>query len=67
MKIITIIISLLALALIIFNLTLVNFRAPLEGDSVIALITILLGLCAIALMFILRISKRIEDKTKGHN
>ncbi|CAH8287179.1 hypothetical protein EV196_109119 [Mariniflexile fucanivorans] len=65
MKIITIIISVLALALIVFNFTKVNFEAPFEGESIIALITILAGLCAIALMTILRISKRIEEKVKG--
>lgn len=64
MKIITIIISVLALVLIIFNITKIDFEAPFEGDSIIALITILAGLCAIALMVILRISKRIEEKMK---
>lgn len=64
MKIITIIISLLAFALIVFNFTKVDFKAPFEGESVTALITILAGFCAILLMFILRISKRIEEKVK---
>lgn len=65
MKIITIIISVIAFALVAFNLTKVNFKAPFSGDSVVALIAIFAGLCAIALMLILNISKRIEDKTKG--
>lgn len=64
MKIITIIISLLAFALVVFNFTQINFDAPFEGDNIIALITIFAGLCAIALMSILRISKRIEEKDK---
>lgn len=64
MKILTIIISLLALGLIAFNFTKVDFNAPLEGESITALITILAGFCAIFLMGILRISKRIEEKVK---
>ncbi|MEN3323570.1 hypothetical protein VP395_07515 [Mariniflexile soesokkakense] len=65
MKILTIIISILALALIAFNFTQVNFESPFEGESMIALITILAALCAIVMMLILRISKRIEEKVKG--
>ena len=64
MKIASIIISVLALILIAFNITKVDFNAPLEGQSIVALITILAGLCAIILMLILRISKRIEEKVK---
>ena len=65
MKIISTIIVILATVLIIFNATKINFNAPLEGDNTVALITILAGLCAIILMLILRISKRIEDKVKN--
>ncbi|MGE5944945.1 MAG: hypothetical protein ACM31G_11465 [Flavobacteriales bacterium] len=65
MKILTLIISILAFALIIFNFTKVDFNAPFEGESITALITILAGFCAIFLMLILRISKRIEEKVKG--
>lgn len=67
MKIITIVISVLALVLIAFNVTQINFESPFEGQSVIALITILSGLCALTLMLILRISIRIEEKTKDRN
>ncbi|AXP80934.1 hypothetical protein CJ739_1849 [Mariniflexile rhizosphaerae] len=64
MKILTIIISVLALALIVFNFTKVNFESPFEGESMIALITILAALCAIVMMLILRVSKHIEEKVK---
>lgn len=67
MKILTIIISILALGLIVFNFTKVNFSAPFEGESIIALITILSGFCVVLLMTILRVSKRIEAKVKGRN
>ncbi|MFI0428705.1 hypothetical protein [Mariniflexile sp. HMF6888] len=66
MKILTVIISVAALALIVFNFTKVNFEAPFEGESIIALITILAALCAIVMMLILRVSKRIEEKVKQH-
>lgn len=67
MKIFTIILSVIALGLIIFNFTQVNFDAPFAGDSIIALITIAASLCVIAMMAILRTSKRIEQKTKERN
>lgn len=65
MKIISIVLSILALALIVFNFTKLDFNAPFKGDSMIAIITIISGLCVILLMTILRISKRIEEKTKA--
>ncbi|MEC3905925.1 hypothetical protein VOI54_02725 [Tamlana sp. 2201CG12-4] len=64
MKIFTIILSILALGLVIFNITQVNFDAPLKGDSLIAIITIVSALCVIMMMAILRTSKRIEDLIK---
>ncbi|WP_298493278.1 hypothetical protein [uncultured Algibacter sp.] len=64
MKIFTIILSILALGLMIFNFTQVNFDAPFKGDSIIAIITILASLCVIVMMAILRTSKRIEQKVK---
>ena len=67
MKIATIIISVIALGLAIFNFTKVNLEAPFEGESLVALITILASLCAVLLMLILRVSKRIEEKVKGRN
>ncbi|GAA4972550.1 hypothetical protein [Algibacter aquimarinus] len=66
MKILTIIISLIALGLIGFNLTQVNYEAPFEGQSMVAIITIVASLCVILMMMILRVSKRIEQKVKGH-
>ena len=65
MKITSIILSVLALALIIFNFTKVDFSNPFEGESIVAVITIIAGLCVILMMAILRTSKRIEDKVKN--
>lgn len=64
MKIFTIILSVIALGLIIFNITQINFNAPFKGDSIIAIITIVASLCVIIMMAILRTSKRIEQKVK---
>ncbi len=64
MKILTIILSIIAVALIIYNFTKVDLDTPFEGDSVTAIITILAALCAILLLQILRVSKKIEQKKK---
>lgn len=66
MKIFTIVLSLIAVIFIAFNITQVNFNTPFEGDSIIALITILASLCVILMMVILMISKRIEQKVKAN-
>lgn len=60
MKVFTLILSLIAVALIIFNATKLNFEALFKGESQIALITIIASLCVIVLLQILRISKKIE-------
>ena len=65
MKIFIHILTLLAIALIIFNATQLNFDALLEGQSLVALITLVASLCAIMLLQILRISKKIDAKSKG--
>lgn len=64
MKIVTTIFIILAIALIAFNLTRVDYSNPLEGNSTIALIGVVAGLCAIVLLVIFRISKIIDKKTK---
>ena len=52
----------LAILLIAYNVTLVDFENPLEGNSIIALIGILASLCAIVLLLIFMTSKRIQKK-----
>ena len=64
MKPLIYIITFLAAALIIYNATQLNFSALFDKESTVALITILASLCAIALVQILRISKKIEAKTR---
>lgn len=64
MKILTIILSIVALGLVAFNVTKLNFDALLEGDSMIAVSVILASLCVLILLQILRTSKRIEEISK---
>ncbi len=64
MKIFIWILTIIALALIIFNATKLNFDALLTGESQTAIITIFAALCAIILLQILRISKKIEALSK---
>lgn len=64
MKIFSYIVIAISIALIGFNLTKVDFSKPFEGDSTIALIGVIAGLCAIVLLLIFKASKAIEEKTK---
>ena len=64
MKIFTLILTLIAIGLIIFNATKLNFDALFEGESYTAVLTIIAALCAITLLQILRISKKIEKLNK---
>jgi len=65
MKIFTSILVVIALALIIFNITLLDFDHLFEGDSMVALIGIAASFCAIFILLIFRMSKMIEEKTKN--
>ena len=61
-KTLSIILVLLALGLIAFNLTLVDFDNPLQGESTIALIGIVASLCALVLLLIFTASKKVEKE-----
>ncbi len=62
MKIFTSVLVFLALALIIFNITLLDFTNPFKGDSIVAFIGIAASLCAVLILLIFRMSKKIEEK-----
>ena len=64
MKIFTSILVFLALALIVFNITLLDFSHLFEGESAVALIGIVASFCAIFILLIFRMSKMIEERTK---
>ena len=61
-KILLIVFLILALGLIAFNVTLLDFSNPFKGDSLIALIGIVAALCAILLLLIYHTSRKIQKK-----
>ena len=64
MKNFTYFLSVVAFLLISYNFTQINWDQPFQGDSVIAIITIMAGLCTIVILAILRTSKKIEKTIK---
>lgn len=64
MKLFTSILLVLALGLIIFNLTQLDYANLFAQESMIALIGIVAAFCAILILLIFRMSKTIEDKLK---
>jgi len=62
MKLFTNILVILALGLIIFNITLLDFKNPLQGNSMVAFIGIAASICAVLILLIFRMSKNIEEK-----
>lgn len=64
MKIFTTILIIIAFGLVVFNVTLVDFNKPFEGNSMAALIGIAASLCAIFILLIFKMSKKIEEKLK---
>jgi len=54
----------LALGLVIFNITQLDFKHITEGNSIVALIGIIASLCAICILLIFKSSKSIEEKTR---
>ena len=67
MKYFTILVTLIAAGLIIYNATMLDFNTLFEGQSIIALITIFASLCAIAILQVLRMSKKVDQKLKESN
>ena len=61
-KTLTVILIVLAILLIAYNVTLIDFNNPFEGNSIIALIGILAALCAIVLLLIFITSYKIHKK-----
>ncbi|MDB2345345.1 hypothetical protein N9V61_00805 [Flavobacteriaceae bacterium] len=66
MKIFIRIMMALAFVMAIFNATKIDFEAPLEGDSSVAVIGILASLSAFLLLLILLLSKKIASKINGN-
>jgi hypothetical protein len=64
MKIATYIISFIALAVGAFNVTKIDFVAPMSKQSFPALITTISAGCAILIVSLIRISLKIKDLVK---
>ncbi|QYJ68720.1 hypothetical protein [Flavobacterium litorale] len=64
MKIFIYILIALAVGLIIFNISLLDFNNLFEGNSLIALVGIVASLCAVCILLILRKAKSIDQKTR---
>jgi len=62
MKIFTNVLVSLALVLIVFNISLLDFKHPFEGNSMVAFIGIVASFCAVLILLIFRMSKKIEEK-----
>ena len=60
MKILKILLTIVAIGLIAYNVTQIDFDNPFTGESLVALITVFAALCAILLLRILAVSKKIE-------
>ncbi len=55
---------LLALALLVYNATLIDYSEPFKNDSSVALIGVIACACAVLLLLILRTSRKIAAKHK---
>ncbi|MEP2937537.1 MAG: hypothetical protein ABJM06_09390 [Gilvibacter sp.] len=66
MKILIYLFIVIALVLIGFNSTKIDWNSPFAGDSIIALIQIMASLCAIVLLLILLFSKKIKEKYRNN-
>ena len=64
MKIFTYIIIALSLINIVFNATKINFEKPFEGESTIAIIGIVASFCAILIVTLYTVAKKVVEQTK---
>ncbi|WMW78156.1 hypothetical protein RF683_01555 [Flavobacterium sp. 20NA77.7] len=64
MKIFSYIISIIACVTIAINAMKVDINHPLEGESTVALIGIVAALCAIIIVILYRLAKKVDEKTK---
>jgi hypothetical protein len=65
MKIFTTILIVIAIGLVVFNMTMLDLNKPFEGNSMIALIGVVASFCAVFILLIFKMSKKIEDKLKN--
>jgi len=64
MKYITYIAVAIIIGLIVMNAMILDFGNLFQGDSMVALISIIALLCAVCILLIFKMSKSIEEKSK---
>lgn len=64
MKVFLKLLLIVSTALVIYNAAHIDFKDPFGADSIVALITVMAGLCVILIVGILWVSKKIEDTIK---
>jgi hypothetical protein len=65
MKTFTNILLFIAITLIIVNIFLIDYHKPFEGNSMVALIGVVASFCAVLILLIFKMSKKIEEKLKN--
>ncbi|SEP76192.1 hypothetical protein [Flavobacterium urocaniciphilum] len=64
MKIFTYIVIALSLITIVFNATKIDFEKPFEGESTVALIGIVASFCAIVIVSLFMVARKVVEQTK---
>jgi len=64
MRLLSYLLSVLAIGFMVFNSTKINFDTPFEKESYTAILTTLAGGCAILIFTILRVVKKIDRTVK---
>ena len=65
MKIFTYILIVIAVCLIVFNITLIDFKHFNTGNSLVAIIGVVAAICAVLILMIFRMSKSIVEKSEN--
>lgn len=65
MKYFSLILIILAVLLILYNITYINLHNPFTGGSLVAIIGVFSALCAILLLVIFRLSKKVKQKIEN--
>ncbi len=64
MKLFTYIIIALSLITIVFNATKIDFEKPFEGESTVALIGIIAAFCAVLIVSLFMVARKVVEQTK---
>ena len=67
MRLLSYLLSVLALGFMVFNATKIDFNEPFEKESYTAILTTLAGGCAVLILTILRVVKKIDRRVKENS